>query len=55
VFSAAAAAMTVVMALMGMTAPQMATKLLLVAQPRKAAKPPTMGQPLMVMPAVKDW
>jgi hypothetical protein len=43
------------MALIGMIAQQLATKLLLAAQPRTAAKPPTVGQPLMSMPAVKDW
>ncbi len=47
--------MAAVMALMGMTAPQLATKPLLAAQLLIAAKPPTVGQPLMSMPAVKDW
>jgi hypothetical protein len=51
VFSAAAA-MAAVIVLMGMTAPQLATKPLLAEQPLTAAMPPTAGQRLMSMPLV---
>jgi hypothetical protein len=43
--------MATVMALIGIMAQQLATKLLLAAQPRTAAKPPMVVQPLAVITA----
>jgi hypothetical protein len=43
------------MMLVGMTASQAAARTLMAAQPRIAAMPLTVGQPLMSMLVVMDW
>jgi hypothetical protein len=53
--SSAAVVTAAEMMLVGMTASQAAARTLMVAQPRIAAMPLTLGQALMLMLVLMDW